>query len=141
MLTTPQGHTLQAGTPGTDDDEGAGQTLELDRDMSRVESDSFQVEAILDDKKPRNKERLYFIKWVGYGDDENTWEKESLLLEDGLGDVVDAYKKEKKERKKREREERARIRRERQEWMARQLNKRQQHTHDSDDDDDSDWDD
>lgn len=103
-MLTPQSHTLQAGTPGTDDDEGAGQILELDRDMSRVESDSFQVEAILDDKKPRNKERLYFIKWVGYGDDENTWEKESLLLEDGLGDVVDAYKKEKKERKKRERE-------------------------------------
>src|SRR5258708_4125320 len=43
------------------------------------ELDSYEVEAILDVTKRRQK-TIYVVKWMGYGHEENTWEPLSNLI-------------------------------------------------------------
>jgi transposase InsO family protein len=46
------------------------------------EENEFEVEKIVDDKlndNPRDPERFYLVKWLGYPDSENTWEPETNL--------------------------------------------------------------
>lgn len=56
---------------------------------------NFRIEKIYGERvKKGHKE--YHIKWVDYGDDEDTWESETDLIQDGHQKDLDAYKKAKK---------------------------------------------
>jgi hypothetical protein len=56
---------------------------------------NFKIEKIYGERvKKGHKE--YHIKWVDYGDDEDTWESETDLIQDGHQKDLDAYKKAKK---------------------------------------------
>jgi len=53
---------------------------------------NFRIERIYGERvKKGHKE--YHIKWVDYGDDEDTWESETDLIQDGHQKDLDAYKK------------------------------------------------
>ena len=51
----------------------------------------FYVEEILAHRTRKN-ETEYYIKWVGFSHNENTWEKEADLRSSGLGPNIDKYK-------------------------------------------------
>ena len=79
-----------------EDENKSEQGSESEDDESNEEEDRFEVEAILDKriiKKEgrlgRGKEVQYLIKWKGYPDSENTWEKQSNL--DQCQQLVDEY--------------------------------------------------
>ena len=60
---------------------------------------NFKIEKIYGERVKRG-HKEYHIKWVGYGDDEDTWEPETDLIHDGHQKDLDAYKKAKKIKKK-----------------------------------------
>ncbi|KAF7728069.1 Trefoil factor 3 [Apophysomyces ossiformis] len=59
---------------------------ENDQTHSATEDEEYEVEAILDHRrmKGRGKQLQYRIKWKGYPDEDNTWEKESNVSADLL---------------------------------------------------------
>lgn len=60
--------------------------------MTHCYKELFEVEAIVGDKFCRKqRKRLFLVKWVGYDDDQNTWEPKEHLL--NVIDMVNQYKK------------------------------------------------
>ena len=60
---------------------------------------NFQIEKILGERSKKG-HKEYHIKWVGYDDNENTWEPEANLIEDGHQKDLDKYNKAKKKKVK-----------------------------------------
>ena len=60
---------------------------------------SFQVESILKSKTTNAGNTKYFIKWVGFPHEENTWETEEALISDGLDDEIKKFNASGKERR------------------------------------------
>jgi hypothetical protein len=53
------------------------------------EEEEFEVEAVRGDKK-KGKQTLYFVKWRGFSEAENSWEPESNLTH--CPDIIKTYK-------------------------------------------------
>jgi len=65
------------------------------------EEEEFEVENILD-KRKRQGGTEYLIKWLGYGDEHNTWEpEENLECQDAILEFEANYEKNKQNNKKR----------------------------------------
>jgi hypothetical protein len=74
---------------------------EDDYDMAEEEEPEYEVEAILEKKKVGPKWK-YFIKWVGYPHDQNTWEPEENLsnVKEMLQEFEDNWNRKQKEKEK-----------------------------------------
>ena len=68
--------------------EDAAHTLLMDRNEDP--SFDFEVEAILNHRRKYGTEE-FLIRWKGFAESENTWEKRSALEHDGLGDDIKKY--------------------------------------------------
>ena len=54
----------------------------------------FEIELILEMRKNSKRQEEFLVSWVGYPEEDNTWELGKDLKQDGHGDVVKAFKKE-----------------------------------------------
>jgi hypothetical protein len=61
--------------------------------------EDFHVQAILDEQTDARGNRMYLVKWLGYPDEENTWESRSDLLVDGHKDAVTQHERKTKGKK------------------------------------------
>ncbi|XP_023319914.1 histone-lysine N-methyltransferase, H3 lysine-79 specific [Eurytemora carolleeae] len=106
-----------------------------EEDGSEDEEDEYEVEEIRD-KKLKNGTWVYYIKWVGWESDTNTWEpKEHLDCPDKLEDFERKWKRKEEKREQRRREERERKIKDREEREKRRdekLEKRKLESSDSD---------
>ncbi|KAI9189639.1 Chromobox protein 1 [Blastocladiella emersonii ATCC 22665] len=68
----------KAPAPPSDDDE----------EEESDEDETFEVEEIVNHKKQKNGKILFYLKWKGFSDDDNTWELEDQL---DCPDLVKAY--------------------------------------------------
>jgi len=63
--------------------------------------DQYTVEAILRERiDPTSNQLLYEVKWLGYADEENTWERPEDLIGDGHGAAVEKYRRSKENNNK-----------------------------------------
>ena len=60
----------------------------------------FEIEKIVK-AGTRDGRRMYYIKWKGYSDEENTWEYADDLRNDGHEDEIDAFEKRRSKKRKR----------------------------------------
>ncbi|KAI4291009.1 chromobox protein 3 [Pancytospora philotis] len=65
---------------------------------SGSEEDIYEIETIVKDRVV-NGRKQYYIKWVGYSDENNTWEDEANILSNELKAEYEASKREAKEKK------------------------------------------
>ena len=54
----------------------------------------FEIDLILEMRKNSKRQEEFLVSWVGYPEEDNTWELGKDLKQDGHGDVVKAFKKE-----------------------------------------------
>jgi len=64
-----------------------------------LKESTYNIDKILD-KRKKNGHIEYLIKWIGYTNEDNTWESRDNLIEDGAKDLLDAYDKETKKKNK-----------------------------------------
>lgn len=69
--------------------------------MTEPDIVDYEIERILDERTSHGGRKTFLIKWVGYGDEENTWESREDLKEDGLLPTVVAYEERHKSGRKR----------------------------------------
>ena len=62
-----------------------------------LKESTYNIDKILD-KRKKNGHIEYLIKWIGYTNEDNTWESRDNLIEDGAKDLLDAYDKETKKK-------------------------------------------
>lgn len=96
------------------DKSNAGSGSEAGEDFE----EAYEVEEIRDKQRGEDDEWLYYVKWVGWESDTNTWEPKAHLVEakEKLEEFERKWRRrqdDKHERRRREKEERRRIRRER----------------------------
>ncbi|MDA7839055.1 chromo domain-containing protein [bacterium] len=70
--------------------------------MSDILHRDFQIEKIVK-AGTRDGRRMYYIKWKGYSDSENTWEYADDLRSDGHEDEIDAFDEQRSTKRKRKR--------------------------------------
>jgi len=80
---------------------------DADSDNGSESESDFEVEEILDKKRGKDGEWLYYIKWVGFENDENSWEPVEHLGE--CKEMVDDFDKKLKEKKQQKLKERKEI--------------------------------
>ena len=70
--------------------------------MSDILQRDFSIEKIVK-AGTRDGRRMYYIKWKGYSDSENTWEYADDLRKDGHGDEIDAFEERRSRKRERKR--------------------------------------
>ena len=51
----------------------------------------YEIETIMSKRTTRKGIVQYYVKWKGYNHQNNTWEPEQQLVEDGIQDLIDAF--------------------------------------------------
>ena len=65
-----------------------------------VETPEFEIEEILEMRRNSKRQEEFLVSWLGYPEEDNTWELGKDLKADGHGKVVTAFKKELKSKAK-----------------------------------------
>ena len=58
-----------------------------------VETPEFEIEEILEVRRNSKRQEEFLVSWLGYPEEDNTWELGKDLKADGHGKVVTAFKK------------------------------------------------
>lgn len=61
--------------------------------MQQPETKDFKVDEVLNTRvDPATGVVFYYVRWLGYGDEENTWEWEQDMIDDGHSAAIEEYK-------------------------------------------------